>query len=57
MQLELNKQEQTTLADVLSSSLSELREEVAHTDRLAYRERLKEQENLLKEILSRLDEE
>lgn len=57
MQLELNRHEQETLADVLKSSLSELREEVAHTDRLAYRERLKEQEELLKEILSRLDQE
>jgi hypothetical protein len=57
MNLELNKQEQQTLADVLRSSLSELREEVVHTDRLAYRERLKEQEDLLKEILTRLDQE
>lgn len=55
LQLELNDQEQEVLADVLRSFLSELRTEVVHTDRLAYRERLKDQEQLIKKILSRLD--
>lgn len=55
LQLELNATEQETLAEVLRSFLSELRNEVSHTDRQAYRERLKAQELLIKQIQERLD--
>jgi hypothetical protein len=53
--LELNDLEQEALAEVLKSFLSEVGSEVAHTDRHAYRERLKEQEHWVKRILSKLD--
>lgn len=55
LQLELDDQEQEALVEVLKSFLSELRTEVSHTDRLAYRERLKGQEQLIKKILSKLE--
>lgn len=55
LQLELNDKEQETLAEVLRSFLSELRTEVSHTDRQAYRERLRDQEQLIKQILSRVE--
>lgn len=54
--LELNDLEQEALVEVLKSFLSELRTEVVHTDRHAYKERLKEQEDLVKRILGRLDQ-
>lgn len=55
VQLELNATEQATLAEVLGSFLSELQNEVSHTDRQAYRERLKAQASLIKQIQERLD--
>jgi len=54
LQLELNDKEQETLAEVLTSFLSELRTEVSHTDRQAYRERLRDQEQLIKQILGKV---
>ncbi|MGZ3237324.1 MAG: hypothetical protein ACXU8A_08105 [Burkholderiaceae bacterium] len=54
--LELNDLEQEALVDVLKSFLSELRTEVVHTDRYAYKEHLKEQEDLVKRILGKLDQ-
>ncbi|MBI1890672.1 MAG: hypothetical protein HYS18_08515 [Burkholderiales bacterium] len=56
MQLELDDQEQDTLEEVLKSFLSELRSEVGHTDRLEFREQLKGQEVLIKQILGKLDQ-
>ena len=53
--LELNDLEQEALVEVLKSFLSELRNEVVHTDRYAYKEHLKEQEDLVKRILGKLD--
>jgi hypothetical protein len=54
--LELNESEQAALAEVLKNSLSELREEVAHTDRPDYRNHLKEHEQSIRQILSKLDQ-
>jgi hypothetical protein len=54
LQLELNDQEKETLLEVLRSFLSELRNEVGHTDRLAYRNQLKAQEHVIQGILGRL---
>lgn len=54
LQLELNDREQRTLSEALQSFLSELRTEVSHTDRQAYRLQLKEQEQVLKGIATRL---
>lgn len=55
VQLELNDQEQVTLTEVLRSFLSELKTEISHTDRKAYREGLKDQDQLIRQILSRVD--
>ena len=52
--LELAENELQALTGALQSFLSELRTEVSHTDRQAYRQQLKEQEAVLKSILSRL---
>lgn len=57
MQLELDLQEQQTLVEVLRSYLSELKTEIGHTDRKAYRDQLKVQDQLLRHILSRVDRE
>lgn len=56
MQLELNNQEQQTLTEVLRSFLSDLRTEISHTDRKAYREQLKDQDQVVRQILSRVDQ-
>jgi hypothetical protein len=54
IQLELNDQEQEALTEALRSFLSELRTEVSHTDRQAYRKQLKDQEEVIKAIVARL---
>lgn len=53
-QLELNDQEREALVEVLRSFLSELRNEVSHTDRLVYREQLKAQEHVIQGIVGKL---
>lgn len=55
LQLELNDEERETLTEVLKSFLSELRTEVSHTDRQAYRARLRDQEQMIKTILGKVD--
>jgi hypothetical protein len=42
------------LAEALESFLSDLRTEVVHTDRQSYRQQLREQEQTLKDVLSKL---
>jgi hypothetical protein len=54
LKLELNEQEQEALADVLMSALAELRTEISHTDRQAFRLRLKAQEQLVRKIVDQL---
>lgn len=56
VQLELNQREQETLAEVLRSFLSELKTEISHTDRKAYREQLRDQDQVVRHILSRVDQ-
>lgn len=53
-QLELNETEHQALVEALRSFLSELRTEVSHTDRQAYRQQLKSREEVLKTVLARL---
>lgn len=55
LRLELDKSEHEMLTEALRSYLSDLRTEVGHTDRLAYRKRLKAQEHLLKSILDKVE--
>lgn len=54
-QLELDDQEREMLTEVLRSFLSELRSEVSHTDSHAFRDRLKVQEHLIKQILGKVE--
>lgn len=53
-QLELSPQEQEVLIEVLESFLSDLRMEIVDTERLAFRERLKSQEQIIKRLLEAL---
>jgi len=55
LQLELDNQEQETLAEALRSFRSELKTEISHTDRKAYREQLKDQDHVIEHILSRVE--
>ncbi len=54
IKLELSLQEQEVLIEVLESFLSDLRMEIADTERLAFRERLKGQEQVIKRLLGAL---
>lgn len=54
LQLELTEQERETLTEVLNIFLSDLRHEITDTDRLDYRNRLKEQEQMIKRMLGKL---
>lgn len=57
MTIELTVDEAATLSRVLTSYLSDLRMEVAATDRMEFRESLKEEEAFLKRLLDRLQAE
>jgi hypothetical protein len=57
MVIELTAEEAATLSRVLSSYLSDLRMEVAGTDRMDFREALKEEEAFLKKLLVQLEPE
>jgi hypothetical protein len=52
--LELDPREATTLADVLTDYLSDLRMEIANTDSQDVRDELKAREEFLKDLLLRL---
>jgi hypothetical protein len=52
--LQLNPAETEMLREVLESFLSDLRFEVADTEKLAFREGLKKKEVFLKDLLGRL---
>jgi hypothetical protein len=54
-QITLTQAEAAALREMLSSYLSDLRMEVANTDSMQFREGLKSQEALLKNILQQLD--
>ncbi|MBI4446742.1 MAG: hypothetical protein HY645_12630 [Acidobacteria bacterium] len=53
--LELTQAEVETLKDILQGYLSDLRMEIADTDRMDFREGLKKRELLVKDLLQRLD--
>ncbi len=55
VQLTLTTEEAETLREVLDSYLSNLRMEIADTDAMEFREKLKEQEASLKRVLQRLE--
>ena len=54
MELVLDKDEAELLEGLLERCLADLREEIHHTDRAAYRADLKADEALMRNILSKL---
>lgn len=55
LRIELTTDEVSTLQEVITSYVSDLRVEVARTDRMELREALKAREALLKGLLTRLE--
>jgi len=51
MQLNLTLEEVETLQKILENHLSDLRGEIVHTDRMAYREKLKAERQVIEHIL------
>ncbi|KPK00864.1 MAG: hypothetical protein AMS20_14765 [Gemmatimonas sp. SG8_28] len=54
LHLDLTPDEVAILEDLLTNDLSDLRMEIAHTDRLDYRERLKLRKAVLTKVLEAL---
>ena len=54
--LELSLEEHAVLRDVLSARLTEIRREIHHTDKRDFRARLLHQEELLVNLLARLEQ-
>ena len=54
LHLDLTPDEVAILEDLLTNDLSDLRMEIAHTDRLDYRERLKVRKTVLTKVLEAL---
>jgi hypothetical protein len=52
--LELTEPEADLLREIVEEWLSDLRVEIGHADNLDYRERLKRQEAVLRDVLDRL---
>ena len=50
----MTEQQAQTLRDILDSFLSDLRLEIADTERKAWRDKMKEQEDFIKDLLARL---
>jgi hypothetical protein len=57
IQLDLSREEQLLLRELLEVQLSELRMEIAGTDRLEYRDLLRERKAVLMKVLDRLANE
>ena len=55
MDIQLNVKEQRMLREILGAYLSDLRMEIADTDRKDFRDELKEREVFLKDLLARLE--
>ncbi len=56
IELKLTNEEADMLKDVLTSYVSDLRMEIADTDKFDFREGLKKRETFLKDLISRLSE-
>lgn len=54
IQLDLTPDEQTILAEALASYLSGLSTEIAHTDRVDFRDDLKNRQRVIQKIVSTL---
>jgi len=56
IQFMITEEERELLMDILETDISELRMEIADTDRRGYREMLKNREVLMKNIQQKLDQ-
>ncbi len=56
MDLHLDTKEQEILTSALTSAISDLGDEIGHTEKYELRQDLKERKNVLREILGRLSE-
>ena len=56
IQLMITEEERELLMDILENEISDLRMEIANTDRRGYREMLKNREVLMKDIQQKLDQ-
>ena len=54
MNLDLTQEDVTILRDVIRSYLSELHDEIVHTENFEFREGLQERQRRLQELLERL---
>lgn len=54
VQIELNESETGLLKEILENFLSDLRMEIANTDRMDFREELKDREVFIKKLLQQL---
>ncbi len=54
LDLELTATEEVILREILTSEISDLRDEIAHTDSLEFREGLKERRRILQKVLDAL---
>jgi hypothetical protein len=52
----ITEEERELLMDILENEISDLRMEIANTDRRGYREMLKNREVLMKDIQQKLDQ-
>ena len=52
VQLDLDEEERAILVTVLESYLSDLRMEIAHTDRMAFRDMLKQRKEVILKALA-----
>ena len=55
MQLNLTAEEADMLKEMLTNYLSEIRFEISNTERMTFREQIKEREELLKKLLQDLE--
>lgn len=55
IQLNLTDEERNMLMEILENNLSDLRMEIAHTDRLDFRNTLKDKKHVLEKTLVSLD--
>ena len=54
IRMELTEQEATVLSQTLTSDVSDLRMEIADTERVEWRKRMKGEEEFIKRLLNRL---
>ena len=54
VKLELTEQQAKVLGEILETFMSDLRMEIADTERKAWRDRMKEEEDFIKDLIKRL---